>query len=303
MDIVKYQSFVLYSEISEGADREYGQQPLRMNEILDLSSAINKELAGQVMECTPHRIMAIFPRVTDALGAGHLILDTVHKARKADISRRTLSARVLLGYGEVSLDNGRLHSNWTYRMPRLISKVADHSMAAMQEMVDHVGGSSLQARSTGTPGLYSLGSEAAEETRLASAFATVQGGIFSSLQVKVRGVVQNFRPVDCPVLIGREKSCAIQLTSESSSRVHGRIEYENSKFLYVDQSRNGSYILTGSGEEIHLQQGESIVLAGDGFISPGASVSQQKGEVMRYSCHSTKLSLDTDEGDTRTLKS
>lgn len=303
MYTVTYQSFVLYAEISEGAEREYGQQPLRMNEILDLSSAINKELAGQVMECTPQKIMAIFPRPAGAVGAGQRILDTVQRARKADIARRTLSARVLLGYGEVSLENGRLHSNWTFRMPRLISQVADQSMAAMQEMVDHLGAASLQARPTGTAGLYSLGSEAAQETRMASAFAAVQGGIFASLQIKVRGVIQHFRPVDCPVLVGREKSCAIQLTSESASRVHGRIEYENSKFLYVDQSRNGSYVLTGSGEELHLQQGESIVLAGDGVISPGASVSQQKGEVMRYSCHSSKLSLEDDSGDTRTLKS
>lgn len=303
MDSVTYRSIVLHAEFSDGASSEFGQHALQFGEVMDLSAAINGPHGGQVMECTSQKTIAVYPRHTGALATARQMLELVQRARKTEMSRYALTVRVLLGYGDITIENGRLHSGWTFRMPRLISQIPDQGIAAMEDLVKHVGAAVLEARASNVPGLYLLGGEAAQETRLVPAFTAMQNGIFSELALRVRGAVRTFRPVDCPVFIGRDKTCAIQLTGESASRVHGRVEYENSKFLYVDQSRNGSFILTGSGEEIHLQQGESIVLAGDGVISPGASVSQQKGEVIRYSCHSTKLSLDSDDGETRTLKS
>ncbi len=90
---------------------------------------------------------------------------------------------------------------------------------------------------------------------------------------------------DCPLTLGRDKTCGVHLDGDVASRVHGRIEFLHDKFYYVDDSRNGTYLLTPQGEEIFLHH-ERLPLLGRGVISPGAPIVKQTGEVVRYSCRS-----------------
>lgn len=91
---------------------------------------------------------------------------------------------------------------------------------------------------------------------------------------------------DCPVTLGRDKSCTLRFDGDVASRVHGRIEFVHDKFYFVDDSRNGTYLLTPQGEEVFLHR-ERLPLLGRGVISPGAPIVKQTGEVVRYSCRSS----------------
>lgn len=88
---------------------------------------------------------------------------------------------------------------------------------------------------------------------------------------------------DCPVTLGRDKSCLLHLDGDVASRIHGRIEFQHDKFYFVDDSRNGTYLLTPQGEEVFLHR-ERLPLLGKGVISPGAPIVKQTGEVIRYLC-------------------
>lgn len=90
---------------------------------------------------------------------------------------------------------------------------------------------------------------------------------------------------DCPFTLGRDKSCGLHLDGDVASRVHGHIEFVHDKFYFVDESRNGTYLLTPQGEEIFLHR-ERLPLLGRGVISPGAPIVKQSGEVVRYTCRS-----------------
>lgn len=282
---------VLYVDFLDPRAEEYRRDPLSFDEMRTLGSVCAQ---GQAVENTQRKLIAVFPLPQDAITAGKAALHLVESARRADVERRKLIVRALLGYGEVAVENGRLQSDWTFRLPRLVSQLPDYALGATREFIERIGAAQLPAppRPAAVDGLFVLTGAEAGETRMASAFASVEAGVFAELQLRVRGQTKSYKPVDCPLLVGRDKSCAVQLSGETSSRVHGRIEYEHSKFRYVDQSRNGSYVLTGTGEEIFLNSGEHIVLAGEGAISPGAPVSQQKGEVVRYECRTTKLTMD-----------
>ena len=83
------------------------------------------------------------------------------------------------------------------------------------------------------------------------------------------------------------------LAGEDVSRVHGRIEFVNEKYFYVDESRNGTYVLTAEGSEVRLMQ-ERILLVGDGVISPGRPVMKQTGQVVRFRCNAVRLDIDND---------
>ena len=115
------------------------------------------------------------------------------------------------------------------------------------------------------------------------------------LEITHGGVHLRLAPQDCPFTLGRDKSCALQLDGDVASRVHGQIEFVHDKFYYVDDSRNGTYLLTLQGEEVFLHS-ERRPLLGRGVISPGAPVIKQTGEVVRYVCRSEQQSPSPLEG-------
>ena len=88
---------------------------------------------------------------------------------------------------------------------------------------------------------------------------------------------------DCPLTLGRDKSCGLRLDGDVASRVHARIEFEAGQFYFVDDSRNGSYLLTPAGEDIFVHR-ERLPLMGRGVISPGATLVKQTGELVHYRC-------------------
>jgi hypothetical protein len=90
---------------------------------------------------------------------------------------------------------------------------------------------------------------------------------------------------DCPITLGRDKSCTLYLDGDVASRLHARIEFIHDKFYFIDESRNGSYLLTPQGEEVFLHN-ERLPLLGRGVISAGAPIVKQTGEVVRYLCRS-----------------
>lgn len=101
------------------------------------------------------------------------------------------------------------------------------------------------------------------------------------LELSHGGDLLSISPGDCPFTLGRDKKCGLPLGGDVASRVHGRIEFVQERFYYVDDSRNGTYVLNPQGEEVFLHR-ERLPLLGRGVISPGAPIVKQTGEVVRY---------------------
>lgn len=105
---------------------------------------------------------------------------------------------------------------------------------------------------------------------------------YRAIQLSRRGKNVLVRAEDCPFSMGRDSACAFSIGGPNVSRLHGAIQYESGKFYLRDDSRNGTY-LTTSGEEVFLQA-ERFPLVSKGVISPGATLVQQTGDVIRYEC-------------------
>lgn len=307
----QYRGAALYADFSETRPNEIVDAPLNFAEVRELASA-GTRLNGLVMEATPRKLYAFFSEAKDALALARQITEMVAKARSSDLSRLGLDARVILGYGAVGIEQGRLKSDWTFRLAGLVSAVPQNGVAALRDYVAQFKPGEIMPppRPSARSDLFILpmGAGAAgedQETRLAGFGGGDDNGVYLMLTLRVRGVPQSFRSSDCPILIGRDKTCGVQISGEKASRVHGRIEFEKEKFYYVDDSRNGTYVLTGSGQELLIKH-EKIVLAGEGAISPGAPLSSQSGEVVRYSCLPSRLQMagapTPDEGGTKMMR-
>jgi len=84
------------------------------------------------------------------------------------------------------------------------------------------------------------------------------------------------------VSIGRLRDCALVLRGEMCSREHARIERRGDRFFLVDQSSNGSFILTADGRELHLR-GKEFELHGRGQIGFGRPVAEAGQDVAEFS--------------------
>jgi len=263
-----------------------------------------------LLENKPQRLLLFHPQHQPLLSMARGVLALCARIRNADAQRHALAARLLLGYGPVQLQGNRALGDWTHRMNGSMAHVPAHSIAALSDFVETCPPEALtEPAKSLRPGLFLLQTTdtSVVETQLSSRLSGAGQGIFTSLTLRLRGEARTIQAVDCPILLGRDQNCTIQLSSPTASRVHGRIDYQQGRFFYVDDSRNGSYILTNEGEELRVNH-DRLVLVGSGAISPGAPISEQKGEVLRFVAHSQKLGMQGDSedhdqaGDTRPMR-
>ncbi|MDP2693663.1 MAG: adenylate/guanylate cyclase domain-containing protein [Gallionella sp.] len=84
-------------------------------------------------------------------------------------------------------------------------------------------------------------------------------------------------------VIGRGEQADIVIQDRLASRIHARIERRRDKFVFVDQSSNGSYITIKGETEIQLRR-EEFALHGSGSISLGHPYAKDPSEVIEFFC-------------------
>jgi hypothetical protein len=303
-EAIEYRGAVLYADFSDSTPGEMSETPILYNERRDLSAFVERN-GGQALEASARRLSGLFPRCASALEAARQVRDHALQLRESFSGRRGLACRLLLGFGDVTLDQGRMRSDWTHRLPGLVSQVPEYAIAGLEDYVRELApAQELRRLGGGTP-LYLLSGPGDEDdgdrqTRHASTMLKAENAVFSELRLSVGGKPRMIRSGECPLLLGRDKTCGVIVNGDTASRVHGRILHEGGKFFYADESRNGTYVLTSAGEEIFLHQ-ERVVLLGDGAISPGAPLAQQTTAVVRYSCSSSRLAMADKNGDTKPM--
>jgi pSer/pThr/pTyr-binding forkhead associated (FHA) protein len=84
--------------------------------------------------------------------------------------------------------------------------------------------------------------------------------------------------------MGRAEENDIVIKGNLISRLHARIEFNRNKFLLVDQSTNGTFVLSESGEESFVRR-DSLQLKGEGRIGLGKTPEgSMPGQMLQFSC-------------------
>jgi hypothetical protein len=91
-------------------------------------------------------------------------------------------------------------------------------------------------------------------------------------------VVDGKRP---RLTIGRLADCDIALSDGRCSRVHGVIEKRLDRFVFVDHSRNGTFLSADGQAEIFVHRQE-VELSGCGQLSLGSPASRTGVEVLQF---------------------
>ncbi|HVT34766.1 MAG TPA: FHA domain-containing protein [Nevskiaceae bacterium] len=296
----------LYIDFQDRRAGGNAEQALSYLERHELSGIIAKH-GGSVIESVSSKLVAGFVRANDALDCARILSAAAIKIRNSDPQRRNVAHRILLDYRMATADK-RLQTNIAEHLSWHLPAVPPNSIVALKDFVDRVPGISptprllaltqanVTANAKARSRMFLLAGERAyteeeEETRAGSIMSVAALGLFSEIELRAGGRARKLHPTDCPISIGRSKTCGFSVNVDLASRVHGTLSFENDKFTYTDASKNGSFVTLPGGEEVHLQ-GEKVVLAGEGYISLGAPRTKQPGDVIQYICRATKLGFD-----------
>lgn len=294
---------LMYVDLRERRGGSAIEENISIEERQQLHNLINRH-AGALLESVSRKLVASFAKADGALECARGIRATVLQLRNPPWGGVGFYSRILLAPAPAGVRDPQRWTELALKMSIHLNGTAPDCIIGLESFLDQLARQPAPApRPLVTPqGVSSMlfvltGDGAADvdeaQTRAASALSGAGVGLFSELVLSVGGKNRIVHPPECPLSVGRSKTCAVVLEGDDVSRVHGRIEFANEKYFYVDDSRNGSYVLTQDGNEVQLTK-ERLLLIGEGVISPGVPVLKQKGQVIRYRCAALKLSLGDD---------
>ncbi|MGD8574686.1 MAG: adenylate/guanylate cyclase domain-containing protein [Gammaproteobacteria bacterium] len=258
---------------------------------LGIMTEVTRECGGRVIKTIGDEVMATFP-APDAAGAAAAIMQ---QRVSAEVSVEQMVLRLRIGFhlGTVLLDKGDVFGDAVNVAARLASQAKPGEVLTSADTVDgmtdewksatrHVDRNPVRGRRESTV-LHELLWERDDVTRRAT---TLRGHLRSR---RLR-LVLTFR--DCQIEVTEERPSATLGRSEQSdlvvrhsliSRLHARVEYRRGKFVLIDQSINGTYLVDEHGEESFLRR-EELPLRGAGVIALGRSLELESPEAVRFAC-------------------
>lgn len=109
------------------------------------------------------------------------------------------------------------------------------------------------------------------------------GGLSQRLVLKYQNSTLAIEGNGASFIVGREDSCQLQVFSTHASRQHGKIEHRMGKFVFVDQSANGTYISLPDIDNLFIHR-EELPLFGSGILCCGEKIQDGNPHLIHFVC-------------------
>lgn len=272
-------STTLYEELGDRQAKEI------IGQVLGVAIAQTEKHAGVLVKTIGDEVMCRFP---SADAAGRCAI-AIHEALRDGSTggNRVMQMRMGLHWGPVMYEHGDVFGDAVSVAARM-SALARAGQIITTHTTIHAMSSRLterarvidDERTKGKPGqaIYELVWEVDKVAQISPPAG--ERGI-NALYLEYRDETRTLGNSH-QVTLGRGENCDLFINSPLASRLHARIESRHGKFVYSDQSTNGSFILSDDGKTTYLKR-EELILSGHGTISLGESVKPGGEYLIRYS--------------------
>ncbi len=289
---------IVFADIS-GSTRLYDTlgdavaRPL-IAQCLGMMSEIVTKNKGTVIKTIGDEIMCTFPSAETAVQAAMDMQDAVTEdlPEANPNAPADLTIRVGLHYGQAILEGGDVFGdavNVAARMAGLskggqiitTQMTTDALPPMLQASTRHVDRIAVKGKAEQI-NIYEVIWQEEDVTRMATGLLSSQT-VQAKLRLKYRNkemVLTQQQPR--PVVLGRGKKVDMVVNDGMASREHARIELRRGKFVLVDQSTNGTYVLTPDGPA-YLRR-DDLALTGDGQICLGRDFKEHPTEIVFFYC-------------------
>lgn len=288
---------VLFADIC-GSTRlfeKYGDIRARQIEarVLDVLAGQTDAQGGEVVKTIGDEIMSRFPDVESAVRAAC----AMHQALKEDpeLTQLNIAVRIGLHHGSVLVEKNDVFGDAVNVAARMVSlSKADQIITTretvgclpmgIQQTTRSLGRSQVRGKQEEMEICEVIWHDITGLTQLATGRQEeLRSLLFARLTLEYRGRKLELAPSAQTFTIGRDERSSLVVDRELVSRSHADIEFRQGKFVLVDHSTNGTYLLLENGARFFVRR-EEFTLHDRGIICLGKAVADNNPDLIRYQC-------------------
>ena len=262
-----------------------------VSQCLMILSEVTERHGGTVVKSIGDELMCVFPLPASAAKASTEMHRALAQAAAFDqLEQQNPSIRVGFHYGPVIQERGDVFGDAVNVAARVVAQAKAKQVLTTRQTLDQLE-PELQS-GTRFIDLVSVKGKAEElelyeviweQENLTVVMGAVREDAAGSamLHVRFRGKGYELNKAKPILGLGRGEENDIVVPDAHASRLHARIELRRDKFVLVDQSINGTYLLIDGERELCLRRGD-LPLRASGLIRLGRSTQGEPDECIAF---------------------
>ena len=263
---------------------------------IEVMRGATEQNGGTVIKTMGDEVMATFPTADDALNAAAQMQKQITLHPSLKVQEQTVAIRIGCNFGPVVRENRDIFGSAVHTANRMTSQAkagqiittADHGRSPVERMA-RLRASDRHRHAQGTleRGGAVRGSVAARGHHQHGAGhrhdlprALEQG---QRLRLRYQGQEILVEDGRANISMGRAEENDLVIKGNLISRLHARVEFNRNKFMLIDQSTNGTFVISKEGEEAFVRR-DSMQIRGEGLIGLGKAPDSNSSQVIRYIC-------------------
>ena len=288
---------VLFADIC-GSTRlfeQYGDIRARQIEtrVLDVLTAQTAVHGGQVIKTIGDEIMS---RFADAESAVHAAC-AMHQALKdaPELMALNIAVKIGLHHGPVLVENNDVFGDAVNIAARMVALAKADQIITTRETINQLpadierttrslGSSRVRGKQDDMEICEVIWHDSSSLTQMAVGHQEeLRTLLFARLVLDYRGKKRELAPTAQAFTLGRGERSSLLVDRELVSRSHADIEFRQGKFILIDHSTNGTYLLLENGARFFVRR-EEFTLHDRGIICLGQAVAEDNPDLIRYQC-------------------
>ena len=260
---------------------------------LEAMKGATDQHGGRVIKTIGDEIMATFPTADEALNAAREMQVAISRGAMKAGDGVSLAIRVGCDFGPVVPDERDVFGSTVHTANRMTSQAKASQIVTTSDMVEHLSAewrASVRqidlAQVKGKSGRIALYEVLWQKDDITSMLPTIswgEGRRRSTTRMRLRYLGEELL-VDGEqprVTIGRAEDNDLVIKGNLISRLHCKVEMSRDRFMLIDQSTNGTFVITRQGEELFVRR-DSAQLTGEGVIGLGRVVQPGSAQAIHF---------------------
>lgn len=260
---------------------------------ISLMTDITKQHGGSVVKTIGDEIMCTFPSGDQAVEAAKEMHQGLEDMTFDDQPGVTIpNIYVGLQHGPVILEDGDVFGDAVNVAARMVAQAKQRQIVTTEETVNSlksdyresahcIDKTTLKGKS-GEIKIYELIWERQDVTVMLDDSPMEQLAVKARLELKCGSTIIEVDEARPMVTLGRQSHNDVVVNDNRVSRSHARVEYRRGKFILIDQSSNGTYVLIQDKKSVTIKRDETTLL-GHGLIGLGRDPEPDTPHVIEYS--------------------
>jgi len=250
-----------------------------------------KRQSGRVVKTIGDEVMSVFEDPTSAADAASGMQERISAGLV--VQGKNISIRVGFHFGPVIVEtDGDVYGDAVNTAARMAGQAKPGqtltTAATMEKLSDVWQASTRQIDRAAVKGkkdeidMIELLWQREDVTRMSTSFKpTGDAAKKAKLTLRYRDQSVEVNELHSAVVMGRADENDLVVKNTLISRMHARIELRKGNFVLVDQSINGTYVRTSSGEELFVRR-DNYPIKGSGIIGLGQRLAPESPDAISF---------------------